>query len=73
MSFKHISRERNREIAIQGGAASGQKAREKRFAKWQALGVDPLVGQSIYDAGYNARVAQEHRRKQAEAAKGAPA
>lgn len=35
-----------------GGAASGKVATAKRLKKWAAYGVDPAVGQRIYDAGY---------------------
>lgn len=66
MSFPK-DRDTVRALARKGGLASAKKATERRLAKWAEWGVDPVVGQRIYDAGYACRVAQERRQPKQDA------
>lgn len=68
MSFALLDKEAHRALAQRGGRCSGEKATERRLKKWAELGVSPEVGQKIYTAGYNCRVAQERRKAKTEAA-----
>lgn len=52
-----------------GGKASAGVMQQKRLEKWQARGVTPEIGQSIYTAGYMSGYQAAKRRYQERSAR----
>lgn len=57
-----ITHEQRIAMGKKGGTRSGEKATERRLAKWREWGVDPVVGQRIYTAGFMCAYAQMRRK-----------